>query len=147
EYAKAGPEDLCVRIEAFNRGPEAAGLHILPHLWFRNTWAWGPEPLPQPRIVPGPGGEAYVSLLADDAGTEPLPNLPVEYRLGRRYLYGQAGCRPLFTNNETNWARWQGGAAPNASPYTKDAFHRFVLGGEDCLIPNGPGTKACLHYG
>src|SRR6266853_1053286 len=44
EYAKATPEDLCIRIEAFNRGPEAAPLHILPHLWFRNTWAWGPTP-------------------------------------------------------------------------------------------------------
>src|SRR5688572_21038524 len=50
EYAKAGPEDLCIRIEAVNRGPEAAPLHILPHLWFRNTWAWGPEPKPAPVI-------------------------------------------------------------------------------------------------
>ena len=44
EYAKAGPEDICIRIEAFNRGPEDATLHILPHLWFRNTWAWTDPP-------------------------------------------------------------------------------------------------------
>ena len=42
EYAKAGPEDLCIRIEVFNRGPEDAAIHVLPHLWFRNTWSWGP---------------------------------------------------------------------------------------------------------
>ena len=50
EYAKASPEDLCVRIEAFNRGPDPAPLHILPHLWFRNTWAWSPTPDPEPSI-------------------------------------------------------------------------------------------------
>src|SRR5271166_2571508 len=59
EYAKATPEDLCVRIEAFNRGPALAPLHLLPHLWFRNTWAWGPNawarhPGPEPSIRPGP---------------------------------------------------------------------------------------------
>jgi hypothetical protein len=50
EYAKASPEDICMRIEACNRGPDDARIHILPHLWFRNTWSWGPEPQPQPRI-------------------------------------------------------------------------------------------------
>src|SRR3954447_20622099 len=50
EYAKQTPEDLCIRIEAFNRGPEPASLQVLPHLWFRNTWCWGPTPDPQPKI-------------------------------------------------------------------------------------------------
>src|SRR6516225_7515875 len=52
EYAKATPEDLCIRIEAFNRGPEPATLHLLPHLWFRNTWSWDPEHKPEPAIRP-----------------------------------------------------------------------------------------------
>lgn len=47
EYAKAGPDDLCIRIEVFNRGPEPAAIHVLPHLWFRNRWSWGPTPLPR----------------------------------------------------------------------------------------------------
>ncbi|MDQ3745983.1 MAG: glucosidase, partial [Acidobacteriota bacterium] len=67
EYAKAGPEDIVVRVEAFNRGPEDAPLHILPHLWFRNTWAWRPhEPRPEPSITPGPSGDGFVSLRASD---------------------------------------------------------------------------------
>jgi len=53
EYAKVTPEDLCIRIEAINRGPEPARLHILPHLWFRNTWSWGPTPCPEPKIASG----------------------------------------------------------------------------------------------
>jgi hypothetical protein len=147
EYAKAGPEDICIRIEAFNRGPQDAPLHILPHLWFRNTWGWGQTPMPQPVVEIGPAAPEYVSLLADDADTEPPKNLPFQYTLGRRYLYGQAGGRPLFTNNETNWKRLQGEWAWNRSPYTKDAFHRHVIQGEDCCNPAQMGTKACLHYG
>src|SRR5262249_56497199 len=54
EYAKAGPEDVCVRIEVCNRGPDAAPVHVLPQLLFRNTWSWGPRPLPEPVICPGP---------------------------------------------------------------------------------------------
>ena len=55
EYAKAGPEDICIRIEAVNRGPDAAELHVIPHLWFRNTWGWGPKRGGEPRIIPGSG--------------------------------------------------------------------------------------------
>ena len=67
EYAKAGPEDLCIRIEVCNRGPEPAPVHVIPHLWFRNRWAWGPEPLPQPSISLGPRSDGCLSLLADDS--------------------------------------------------------------------------------
>src|SRR5207253_2371296 len=77
EYAKADPEDLCIRIEAFNRGREAAPLHILPHLWFRNTWAWCPEPGPEPNIHAGPRGPGFVSLITDDSAVETLSNIPV----------------------------------------------------------------------
>src|SRR6059036_3987012 len=92
EYAKASPEDICVRIEAFNRGPEAAPLHILPHLWFRNTWAWSDPPGPEPVIRRGPAARSHVSLIADDSTAAPLPNLNFEYRLGPRWLYADRGA-------------------------------------------------------
>src|ERR1700758_2834012 len=75
EYAKADPEDICIRIEAFNRGPEAARLHILPHLWFRNTWAWTNPPGSEPSITGSPLGGKPVSLIADDSTAPPIPNL------------------------------------------------------------------------
>src|SRR5256712_2868717 len=65
EYAKASAEDICIKIEVFNRGPEAATLHLLPHLWFRNTWAWTDPPGPEPSIRPGPTGKNFISLHAD----------------------------------------------------------------------------------
>ena len=67
EYAKAGPEDVCVRVEAFNRGPSDATLHLLPQLWFRNTWGWWPDARPEPSITLGPAGPDFVSLEATDA--------------------------------------------------------------------------------
>ena len=146
EYAKASPEDLCIRIEAWNRGPDEAALHILPHLWFRNTWNWGPQPLPEPRICVGPSDGRSVCLLADDTPSEPLKNLLFEYRLGKRYLYGDPGARLLFTNNETHAERVWGAGARSRSPYVKDAFHRAVIHGEPCTNPAQVGTKACLHY-
>jgi hypothetical protein len=90
EYAKAGPEDLCIRIEAFNRGPEAAPLHLLPHLWFRNLWAWCPEAwdakqsVKEPNIRLGPRGAGSMSLVADDALLDLPTTIPVNYRLGVR---------------------------------------------------------------
>jgi hypothetical protein len=144
EYAKADPEDICIRIEACNRGPVDAPLHILPHLWFRNTWGWGPQPLPEPHIGVGPHSTAYVSLLADDPRGEPLKNLSFAYRLGTRYLYGAPSARLLFTNNETHAERVWG--VPSRSPYVKDAFHRHIINGEACINPAHVGTKACLHY-
>ncbi len=144
EYAKASPEDLCVRVEVCNRGPEEAELHVLPHLWFRNTWSWGPARKPKPGISRGPEGPNHVCLLSDDQNSEPLANLPFEYRLGPRYFYGPEGGQPLFTENETNFEKLYG--SPNHGPYVKDAFHRHVVDGEDCVNPEQTGTKACLHY-
>jgi hypothetical protein len=146
EYAKAGPEDVCIRIEVCNRGPEEASLHVLPHLWFRNTWAWGPRPLPEPVIRAGPASVEALTLVADDADAQPLANLLVPYRLGRRYLYGTPGGRSLFTNNETNAPRVFGPQARSRSRHVKDAFHRHVIHGEDCVNPDRSGTKACFHY-
>ncbi len=146
EYAKADPEDIYIRIEVANRGPEDAEIHVLPQLWFRNRWSWGPEPAPEPTIRLGPSGKKFKSLVADDSEAEPLPNLPFEYRLGKRYLYGDADGEPLFTNNETNAERVWGSGAQSRSPFVKDAFHRYVIAGEQCVNPAEVGTKACLHY-
>jgi len=146
EYAKADPEDLCIRIEVFNRGPEDAPIHVLPHIWFRNRWSWGAESSPEPVIRAGPSGEAHQSLEMDDAGTRPLHNLPFEYRLGRRYLYADADAQALFTNNETNAPRVWGSHVQSRSPFVKDAFHRYVIHGEDCVNPGQVGTKACFHF-
>ncbi len=143
EYAKAGPEDLCVRIEIFNRGPDDSAIHVLPHLWFRNTWSWGSQPLAAPVIRAGEGGAC---LTADDAGAAPLRNLLQPYSLGQRHLYADAGGVPLFTDNETNFSRVYGPGAENRTPYVKDAFHRHIINGEDCVNPAMTGTKACVHY-
>lgn len=146
EYAKATPEDICIRIEVANRGSEDARIHVLPQLWFRNRWSWGAELRPQPTIRAGAATRTFTTLEADDTGSPPLSNLPFEYRLGTRYLYGAAGCQLLFTNNETHEERVWGSWAKSRTPFVKDAFHRYVINGEECVNPAQTGTKACLHY-
>lgn len=127
EYAKAAAEDVLVRITVHNRGPEASRLHVLPTLWFRNTWSWGAdERKPQLRRV-----GASIEATHRELGT---------YRLAC-----DGSPELLFTDNETNAQRlW---SQPNASPYVKDAFHRYVISGErDAVNPEGAGTKATAHY-
>ena len=136
EYAKADEDDILIRLTVANRGPEAATLHLLPTLWFRNTWGWGREgegywPRPSLRAAGG------ASIAAEHMG------------LGRYVLVAEdaGGTTPglLFTENETNVARLYG--APNPQPYVKDAFHRALIGGEaDAVNPEGEGTKAAFHY-
>jgi len=130
EYAKAGPEDLCIRIRAINRGPDPAPLHILPTLWFRNTWSWGQRDAPKPEmhLAPHSGG-----VIAHPWG---LP----EY-----HLYADGGPEWLFTENETNTERLFG--VPNKSPHVKDAFHDCLVAG-DTRAPNPShfGTKAAAHF-
>jgi hypothetical protein len=144
EYAKAGPEDICVRIEAFNRGPEAADLHLLPHLWFRNTWAWTDPPGSEP-LIGLERAANHITLAADDFQAAALHNLQFPYSLGRRYLYAPQSGKPLFTDNESNAERLYHGAS-NRKPHVKDAFHRHIVSGEDCANPTQAGTKACVHY-
>ncbi|MGR9053751.1 MAG: MGH1-like glycoside hydrolase domain-containing protein [Gammaproteobacteria bacterium] len=148
EYAKASPEDICVRIRAFNRGPETATLHVLPHLWFRNTWAWSEPRHTEPSIelMSGKAEHGAIGLLADSSAIDPLPGLLFPYRLGNRYLYADTGSMPLFTDNETDHVRVYGPEAENDSLFLKDAFHRYIVDGEDCINPQNRGTKACLHY-
>src|SRR5262249_5777061 len=119
EYAKATPDDLCIRLEVFNRGPEAAPIHVLPQLWFRNQWSWGPGSAEEPVIhdCSSRGNEALtideshsnkadqslvtsaatICLGAQEAKWEPQSMLPIEYKLGRRLFYAPPGGQPLFT--------------------------------------------------
>src|SRR5687767_8097698 len=125
EYAKAGPEDICVRVEAVSRGREDPPLHLLPQLRFRHTWAWGTDARPEPSITLGPAGADFKSLKAEDA--EPVPGLPFEYRLGARHLYAESGGLPLFSFNETNAPRIWGAQAraagrPTTAPSTAPSW-------------------------
>jgi hypothetical protein len=144
EYAKASPDDICVRIEAFNRGPEAAPLHILPQCWFRNSWACGAPRGPEPSIFPGDEKADSIMLIADDSKLQIPSHLPGHARLGRRSLYAAKGGLVMLTDNETNWVR-VGGTSP-VRPYTKDAFHRHIVQGEPSTNPALIGTKAAVHY-
>ena len=152
EYAKADPEDISIRITAHNRGPDAAPLHILPTLWFRNTWAWGADRLPEPCITAGRDDWGNLCLVADDATAELDPAIPVHYRIGARWLYGdhsttEAPASLLFTNNETNPGQAFGDDSLAGEPFTKDAFHRRICGGDQAAVHAEPvGTKAAMHY-
>jgi len=134
EYAKNSTEDLCIKIEAFNRGPDPAPLHILQQLVFRNQWSWGDKEKPKPKIVQGEG----VCLIADENEMDPPPNLPISYQLGKRYLYGPEGGELLFTENETS--------SPADTGHYKDAFHKKIVKGEDTTNKEKRGSKAALHY-
>ena len=128
EYAKAGPEDVLVRITVHNRGPEAARLRVLPTLWFRNTWSWDADQ-PRPSLR-----EVRPGVIQ---ATHP--------QLGEYWLSCDGAPELLFTENESNASLlWD---QPNASPYVKDAFHSYVVGGRhDAVNPAKVGTKAAAHY-
>jgi hypothetical protein len=127
EYAKAAPDDILVRISVHNRGPEAARLHLLPTLWFRNTWSWKDgAPKPTLREVSG----AIQALHPD---------------FGQCALLCEGAAELLFTENESNAQRLWG--QPNTSPWVKDAFHRYVVDGEAGSVnPARTGTKAAARY-
>lgn len=144
EYAKVAPEDICIRIEAFNRGPEPAVLHLLPHLWFRNHWSWSGEEDPIPVIQTGLSGAGFCSVEADSSELRSSSRLPFEYRIPKFYLYGDLGADLLYTNNETHNERvW---STKSSTPYVKDAFHRYIIDKENCISPDETGTKVCFHY-
>ena len=132
EYAKCAHDDILMLATAHNRGPETATLHLLPTLWFRNTWAWGDD-------VPRP------ALTADDS----LPGLAAARaahpELGEWQLCADAVAQLLFCENETNNERLFG--APNARPYPKDAINDFVVGGAAGAVnPARTGTKVAAHH-
>jgi hypothetical protein len=135
EYAKGGPEDILIRITVCNRGPDAATLHLLPTLWFRNDWSsWisGPSEKPMLKQVEGPAGTSTMEA--------------VHAKLGIYRLYGEGDVPLLFTENETNNARLFP-EYPNASPYVKDGINNFVVHGrQEEINPGRVGTKAAAHY-
>ncbi len=132
-YAKAGPERLHIRLFAANRGPEPATIWLLPTLWFRNTWNWGEGGArPVLREIPPPKGAAW-ALRAEHP------------TLGVYHFYGRRQAEPLYTDNETNTQRLWG--APNANPYVKDAFHRYLIHGERGAVnPGRTGTKFAASH-
>jgi hypothetical protein len=124
EYAKAGVEDFLIEIEVFNRGPEEAALDLLPTIWYRNTWSWDGSARPE-LSADGPAGR----IRLEDA----------EY--GVRYLHASPEAEILFTENDTNAERLF--RSPNPTPYVKDAFHAYLIGGRrDAVNPARRGTKA-----
>ena len=137
EYAKADQEDILCRVTAVNRGPEPAPLHILPHIWGRNTWSWGYNPA-RPKMQP-----------IDVAGPDVVGIHVYERHLKDRWWYvraADAADRPtlLFTENDTNHERLFG--APNPTPYVKDAFHEAVINGRmERVNPDQEGTKVAAH--
>lgn len=137
EYAKESSEDLCIKVEIFNRAKEDAPLHFIMQLWFRNQWAWGEKRAPTPKITNG-GNSKNPCLIADDKELLSPSNLSFDYHLGKRFLYGPEGGKPLFTNNETNFSGQAG--------YYKEGFHRAIVHGEKTVNPEEEGTKGCLTY-
>ena len=130
EYAKASPEDLLIQISVYNRGPQAAQLHVLPTLWFRNQWSWL--------------GTAERPILRQVSGS-PAVVQAVEPALGERYLYCDGDAALLFTENDTNTQRIFG--VPNRSPYVKDSINDYVVHGRsEAVNPEKTGTKTAAHY-
>jgi Glycosyl hydrolase family 63 C-terminal domain len=132
EYAKESPEDILIQITVHNRGPEAAELHILPTLWFRNQWSWqGSADRPVLQQCPAKPGWSIVKA--------------VDPKLGERHLYCEGDAPLLFTENETNTQRIFG--VPNRSPYVKDSINDCIVHGrEEAVNPDKKGTKVAAHY-
>ena len=132
EYAKADVEDVLVRITAANRGPEAAAIHLLPTLWFRNTWFRDEKPTPP-----------EIQQIEADKGK--LVMSTSEARAGQMFLHCESAQGLLFTNNESNEKRLWGG--PNLSPFVKDAFNEYLVHGvKEAVNPAKNGTKAAALY-
>ncbi len=134
EYGKIAAEDLLIRINISNRGPEAAPIQVLPTLWFRNTWSWGRDDS-RPSII-----------AANDPPKSKLRRaIARHWALGEYVLYCADADELLFTENETNNERLFG--VPSPSPHVKDAFHEYVVHGKrEAINPAATGTKAAARY-
>jgi hypothetical protein len=161
EYAKADPEDILIHIKVFNRGPETARLHLLPHLWFRNTWSWNDAASRRPQLRRAESLKAEnstgrentnavsvrenVNAVVEQENTNAVTVVEVEHDYyGARWLYCNGGPELLFTENDTNNERLYG--TPNES-YVKDGIGDYVVSGaRDAVNPDGRGTKAAAHY-
>ena len=129
EYAKASPEDLLIEITVYNRGPEAAPLHLLPTVWFRNTWSWN-----------GGGHRPELSARADGRAATIVIDEPT---YGTRWLHCEGAPTLLFTENDTNTQRLFGAPGPK---FAKDGINDAVVHGRaDAVNPERRGTKAAAH--
>ncbi len=127
EYALADPEDVLLRVTVWNRGPDAAALHVLPQLWFRNTWTWAP-------------GSARPDLRAQDHSTIQVTHA----ELGEYWFHAEAASELLFCENETNPRVF---GDPNLAGYFKDGFHDYLVQGKrEAVNPDQSGTKAAAHF-
>jgi hypothetical protein len=132
EYAKSDCEDVLIRITAFNRGPQPADLHLLPTLWFRNTWSWGKD-LRRPTVRRAP--DFYGGFCSEIE----------HWEYGKRWLLGAGTVEVLFTENETNYVKLFN--YRDRLPYVKDAFHEYVIrGNRQSVNPAMTGTKMAAHY-
>ncbi len=130
EFAKADPEDIDIKITAVNRGPEAASLHVLPHLWFRNTW-WTDGQAPRPELTAGHHERCAVIGARHE-------------QLGERFLYCEGAGELLFTDNETNFYRLWG--QPNPTQFQKDGINDYIVQRRmDAVNPAKKGTKSAAH--
>ena len=131
EYAKADPEDILIQITAVNHGPDTASLHVLPQLWFRNTWAEQPS-AERPRM----------EVMAHPRCTAIAAHHP---ELGSRFLYCDQPAELLFTDNETNAYRLRG--QPNQTPFQKDGINDYIVNDRrDAVNPASQGTKVASHH-
>jgi len=132
EYAKANVEDILIRLIVVNRGPETATLHLLPSLWFRNTWSWGKDDR-RPTI-------------RKTAGLQNCQCVEVEHwQYGKRWLLCAGQPQLLFTENQTDYERIFN--VKNPTPFVKDAFHQYLIHKNQAAInPQQNGTKMAAYY-
>ncbi|NKB17329.1 MAG: glucosidase [Pseudanabaena sp. CRU_2_10] len=133
EYAKHSPEDMLIQVSVTNRGSEAKTLHLLPTLWFRNTWSWD-------------GNDRKTKPLLQAINTNGRSSAVAANRtdLGTMWLHCQGADELLFVENETNNKKLFDTA--NASPYVKDGINEYIVHGKDTVNPDRYGTKASAHY-
>jgi hypothetical protein len=132
EYAKHSAEDILIQVTVTNRGSETRTLHLLPTLWFRNTWSWS-----------GTVEKPWLKRIAAESNFTQIEAW--HPTLGKRWLYAQGNVKTLFTENETNNERIFG--SPNGARYVKDGIHRYLVNGvEDAVNPDPNGTKVAVHY-
>jgi hypothetical protein len=132
EYAKTDVEDILIKITAWNHGAEAAPLHLLPTVWFRNTWSWGKDlRRPAARRAPDTPGSLCTEL--------------EHWQYGKRWLLSAGNPELLFTENETNYEKIF--KYRNRTPYVKDGFHNYLIHGNKATVnPQHSGTKMAAHY-
>ena len=139
EYAKHRPEDILIRLTMINRGPEKTSLHVLPTLWFRNTWSWDRDTLQKPSLA------VVRSKGLSAAKSRSVATIEASHMtLGKRWLYCKKPEKLLFTENETNLEKLFG--VPNTSRYVKDGINNYIVHGQESAVnPEQKGTKASAH--